>query len=87
MAENLRLFEKKKAWTRVPGALGGSCGSRHVHESGWKVIHCGHPTANFPYYVEGPDEKLYFAPNSRAFRRLKLAKETAELLAKEEGHG
>lgn len=44
------------------------------------VFHCGHPTANYPYYGQlvGTDT-MRLAPNGRGFRLLKDAQ--ADLLA------
>jgi len=42
-------------WVRLsrPGRKLDAC---WLHKpSGWKVHHCGHPTANWPYYAEHPD--------------------------------
>jgi hypothetical protein len=64
----------KTDWTRKPGVAGGTCGSRHLHSSGWQVIHCGHPTANFPYYVEDTTGKMHLDQNGRGFRLLERAK-------------
>ncbi len=68
-----------KEWTRTPGPAGGSCGASHAHRSGWRVLHCGHPTANRPYYVIAWDGTTHFAPNGRGWQHLRDAK--AALLA------
>lgn len=49
--------------------------------TGWWVIHCGHPTALWPYYVESPAGEMILAPSGRGFQFLKDAKATAERLA------
>ena len=67
-------------WARIPGASGGSCGAEHNHASGYRVIHCGHPTALRPYYIESPDGKTILAPNGLAFPRLAEAKAAVEKL-------
>lgn len=60
---------------------GVTCGAQHLHvPSGMVVIHCGHPTANFPYYIQTPRGASIFAPNGRGFQRLALAKEHVERL-------
>lgn len=34
---------------------GSTCGNEWVHlSSGWRVAHCGHPTALWPYYPVTP---------------------------------
>jgi hypothetical protein len=48
----------KKNWTRFPGPNGGGCGAQWRHVSGHVVQHCGHPTANFPYYITAPDGSI-----------------------------
>lgn len=60
----------------------GSKGALHVHlASGMEVRHCGHPTANFPYYIVPPNKgQPILAPNGRGFQRLKLAKQHVEQL-------
>jgi hypothetical protein len=42
------------------------------------VRHCGHPTANFPYYIETLDGRPIYAPNGRGFTKLKDAKQRVE---------
>ncbi len=37
-------------WTRIRGGTGGEW----QHASGWTVHHCGHPTANWPYFAAPP---------------------------------
>lgn len=78
MKSQLSLWATKPAWVRFNGASGGHCGAIFVHESGWKVIHCGHPTANFPYYLESPEGFSMVAINGRGFRHLIDAKGAAE---------
>lgn len=68
-------------WERHPGASGGTCGAWYLHvPSGMTVQHCGHPTANFPYYIVAADGTTILAPNGRAFRLLADAKTHVELL-------
>lgn len=62
----------------------GSKGAIHAHRpSGMTVTHCGHPTANFPYYILTPAGEQILAPNGRGFQRLALAKSHVEQLWKE----
>lgn len=43
----------REGWTRL--GTEGKLGAVYVHEaSGWRIRHCGHPTANWPYYGEHP---------------------------------
>lgn len=65
------------AWERCPGFLGGQCGADYRlmldgKWTGWIVIHCGHPTAIRPYYVEGPRGEHF-----QAYRLLEEAKAIA----------
>lgn len=36
---------------------GRGCGDQWSHPNGWRVIHCGHPTANYPWYGHGPNDE------------------------------
>jgi len=48
-----------------------------------QVLHCGHPTANFPYYIRDVQgERQIYAPNGRGFQRLTEAKQYVEQLHK-----
>ena len=66
-------------WVRYAGSL-GKLNTVHSHvPSGWQVHHCGHPTANFPYYILKPDGETVLNPdNGRGFQRLELAKSYVE---------
>lgn len=72
-------------WERL-SAPGDKCGAYWRHESGWSVRHCGHPTANYPYYGIPPrdGEEMLLAPNGRGFRLLKDALRAVEERAMEE---
>lgn len=45
------------------------------HYPGWTVRHCGHPTANFPWYGVRPDGSIVKHKNGRAFQFLRDALE------------
>lgn len=62
-------------WTRQAGATSGTCGATWFHrDSSWIVQHCGHPTANFPYYAENLETgEMLLEKTGRAFRHLKDA--------------
>jgi hypothetical protein len=47
----------RPGWRKIQDGNYGGCGAVWEHHTGWKVIHCGHPTANYPYYGESPDGK------------------------------
>jgi hypothetical protein len=75
------LLAALPTWERVPDFYpgGGKLGTVHIHtRSGWVIHHCGHPTANFPYYILKPDGERVLAPNGRGFQRLELAKQYTE---------
>ena len=70
-------------WERIPGpAELGSKGIIHIHTpSRMQVHHCGHPTANFPYFIlDIQNERRILAPNGRGFQRLNEAKQHVEHL-------
>lgn len=44
-------------WVRM-SEPGDKTGARWRHvRSGWEVRHCGHPTANWPYYAVDPEHQ------------------------------
>lgn len=44
----------RDGWTRA--GTEGKLGAIYTHDvSGWVIRHCGHPTANWPYYGISPD--------------------------------
>lgn len=48
-------MKARAGWFR--GGTRGKCGA-YLHEaSGWSVLHCGHPTALWPYYAVPPGDK------------------------------
>jgi hypothetical protein len=62
-----------------------SKGQTWEHTSGWKVVHCGHPTANWPYYLGAPadhelDGDTIVSFNGLGFRFLDVAQTVAELV-------
>jgi hypothetical protein len=60
----------------------GKIWATYTHKpSGWTIHHCGHPTANFPYYILTPACERILAPNGRGFQRLSLAKQHTEEFA------
>ena len=44
--------------------------ARYQHPAGYVIAHCGHPTANYPYALYGPDGDMILAPNGRAWPNL-----------------
>jgi hypothetical protein len=68
-------------WTRL-GDRSTKIGAVYAHESGWSVRHCGHPTANWPYYAVDPsdaaDSRYAVTHNGKGFRTAQLAMEAVE---------
>ena len=59
-------------WRRVDGGS-GKLGSVYAHPAGYTIQHCGHPTALWPYLLEGPAGEVILAPNGRAWQNLQAA--------------
>lgn len=57
-------------WIRDSDARGPKCGQRWRHVSGWRIEHCGHPTAIWPWAIYSPAGELYVHPCGYAFKRL-----------------
>jgi len=69
------------AWLRH-SEPGDKLSARWEHQaSGWEVRHCGHPTANWPYYATTPEGRVVVASNGRGWRTLKDAQAAVEELA------
>ena len=66
-------------------AYGNRPGRRYEYlESGWWVLHCGHPTALYPYYAETPEGKMILHPQTkRGFTLLVDAQAHVESLVAE----
>jgi hypothetical protein len=80
------MARQRQGWEQLERGCGGVW--RHV-SSGWRVYHCGHPTALFPYYGEAPDGGDMLLPggvwrpggpkpNGYAFRLLAGAQQAVE---------
>lgn len=62
---------KSMEWIRQAGLYGGSNGSIHQLEgTRYFVKHCGHPTANWPWYGIRPDGSMILHPSGYAFQLL-----------------
>lgn len=70
----------RPGWIRLstPGKKLDAC-YRHV-ASGWLVKHCGHPTANWPYYAVDPahPHDITMTHNGLGWRRADLAFDAIE---------
>lgn len=65
---------KARTWTT---------GCEAADQAGFIIIHCGHPTANYPYYMQTPPGSPYpmgIAPNNMAFQYLADCQAAARLL-------
>jgi hypothetical protein len=45
-------------WSRVDPKPWGKCNAVWQHVSGWRLEHCGHPTALWPWALFNPKGKL-----------------------------
>ncbi len=62
-----------------PGTNHG-CGARwEYYRGGYSVLHCGHPTANYPWYGLTPEGAMILSHNGMAFSRLQPAMEAVEV--------
>lgn len=77
---------RREGWTRLsaPGHKLSACW-RH-DASGWEVRHCGHPTANWPYYAVDPahQERATVTSSGHGFGSLLIACETVEAILRGE---
>jgi len=48
---------RERGWERIP-QLPHMYGRYFRHKLGWKISHCGHPTALWPYILEDPDGRM-----------------------------
>lgn len=52
-----------------------------THATGWKVRHCGHPTAHWSWYVQSPEGVSYVRASGSAWAHQDEAKAAAEELS------
>ena len=60
-------------WTRESRPGDKLAGSWRHQRSGWRVRHCGHPTAIWPYHAEDERGRLVVHASGRGFRNLAQA--------------
>lgn len=68
-------------WTPLHPRGASKTRTVYVHDaSGWRVAHCGHMTANWPYYATDPDRPrlCITTHNGLGWRTLQLAMEAVE---------
>jgi hypothetical protein len=46
-------------WTRTGGAPGDKSGAEWTHRAGWRLRHCGHPTAVTPWALFAPSGEMH----------------------------
>lgn len=70
-------------WVRESPAQGTVWTRWRDKLSGWKLQHCGHPTANWPYYLIDPDhpDKTTVSFNGFGFKTVAVCKEVIERLS------
>jgi len=44
-------------------------GRDFTHKDGWKITHCGHPTALWPYILQTPDGRMILTGAAGPLRR------------------
>ncbi len=69
------------AWERL-STPGDKCRAHWRHRSGWEIRHCGHPTANWPYYAIDPayPDRTTVTHNGKGFRTLRAAQAAVEAI-------
>ena len=77
MSEHVR--SPRHNWTSLHSRRVSKCGAHYLHVSGWEVKHCGHPTANWPYYATAPTgESPVIADCGKAFMTVRDALDAVE---------
>lgn len=66
----------RAGWYRVDPRPWRKTTARWEHAASlWRLVHCGHPTAIWPWELYSPDGTLTLMPNGRAWPRLRPAVE------------
>lgn len=70
---------KRQGWTRL-SQPGNKCRTHWVHDaSNWQLRHCGHPTANWPYYLINPTSLCTVVSfNGLGFKTLAVSMDAVE---------
>ena len=50
--------EQLVGWTRTDQRPWQKCRARWLHVAGWRIEHCGHPTANQPWALYEPGGRM-----------------------------
>jgi hypothetical protein len=74
-----RAVRSRPGWTRL-SAPGRKLNQHWRHETGWEIRHCGHPTANWPFYAVDPTHptRAVVSHNGLGFVRLAVAFDVVE---------
>lgn len=76
---------RRHGWTRNDALSKTAAVYKHV--SGWQVLHCGHMTALWPFYLAAPDGRSLVAPHGRGFQKLIEAQVAVERTVNGESMG
>jgi hypothetical protein len=63
--EELRSY----GWKADPKPPAHVFGRSYQHIAGWKISHCGHPTALWPYILQDPSGKMILTGAAGPLRR------------------
>lgn len=77
-------MQEQNGWIRLSDSRQSKTAQRWLHApSGWRVTHCGHMTANWPYYLTDPahEARAVVSFNGLGFVSLRAAVEVVEQLA------
>lgn len=70
---------KRRGWTRLDDGRSKLTGAWD-HPSGWRIRHCGHATALWPYYAEHPTAGMAVSHNGLGFHSLAYAFDMVDAL-------
>lgn len=69
----------RPGWERVDSATTKTWATYLHKRSGWMVRHCGHPTANWPYFAIKPgDSRTVVTHNGKGFHTIQAAFDAVE---------
>lgn len=62
----------RAGWKKLSPPGSSKTANHYRHVSGWELRHCGHPTANYPWYAVDPShpETVTVTHNGKGFRLL-----------------
>jgi hypothetical protein len=60
-------------WTRTDDRPWRKCSARWTGPGGWRLEHCGHPTANWPWALYDAEGVMHVGFNQRAWPNLEDA--------------